>query len=65
MLFYFTAVIAFHVHSVKFYVYKNIDQTWGKQKKRLHVCPDSSIQLTQADQLNETNHRLAFRVSSK
>ena len=48
MLFYFTAVIAFHVHSVKFYVYKNIDQTWGKQKKRLHVCPDSSIQRTQA-----------------
>ena len=58
---YFTAVIAFRVHSVnKVLCAQKYSLNQRKPKKSY-----SSLQRTQADQLNETNHRLAFRVFSK
>ena len=62
---YFTAVVAFHLHSVNEVFVGMLLPNWAKPKKHLHICNDSSIQQTQADQLNESNCCLAFRVSSK
>ena len=57
----FTAVIAFRFHSVsKVLCVQKYSPNRRKPKKTY-----SSIQRTQADQLNETNYQLAFRLASK
>ena len=61
MSLYFTAVIAFRFRSVnKVLCVQKYSPNQRKLKKTY-----SSTQRTQADQLNETNYQLAFRVSSK
>ena len=64
---YFTAVIAFHLESVNEVscVQKYSLNRKTPWKKHLQVCTDSSIQQAQADQLNESNWHLAFRVYTK
>ena len=58
---YFTAVIAFRFHPFnKVLCVQKYSLNQSKPKKTY-----SSIQRTQADQLNESNYQLAFRVSSK
>ena len=58
---FFTAVIAFRFHSVsKVLCVQKYSPNWRKPKKTY-----SSIQRTQADQLNETNYQLAFRLASE
>ena len=58
---YFTAVIAFRFHSVNKVL---CVQKYSPNRRKLKKTY-SSTQRTQADQLNETNYQLAFRVSSK
>ena len=64
---YFTTLIAFHVHSINevLCVQKYSPNQRKLKKKHLLICTDSSVPQIQADQLNETNYHLAFRVSSK
>ena len=53
---YFTAVIAFRVHSVNKVLCMQKYSPNRRKPKKFY----SSVQQTQADQFNETNHHLAF-----
>ena len=64
-LFYYTDSFSCPFNKWGFMCAKIFTEPKETEKKHLLICTDSSVPQIQADQLNETNYHLAFRVSSK